>query len=145
MIEIRFQRENIPNGIVSVGVIFVDCPLTAIVRIGHSDSIEQVLLDELCISLSRHSFDDQTQQEKCGVVVDLLIAGLEIEWFSTEQLHQFLAGFFEHLEISKFRKLRVSLDSRCVVQEMPNRDMIALRWVVRKEFRHLVCEGKLPL
>src|SRR5438046_9401643 len=104
-----------------------------------------MFLNELYISFSRYPFDDQTQYEKCGVVVDLFIARVEVERPSTEQFHQFLARFFEHLEFSKSRKLRIPLDSGRVIQEMPNRDVIALCRVAGKKLRHLVRERKLSL
>ena len=73
------------------------------------------------------------------------VAGVEVERPSTEQFHQFLARFFEHLEFSKSRKLRIPLDSGRVIQEMPNRDVIALCRVAGKKLRHLVRERKLSL
>src|SRR5262245_25496467 len=90
-------------------------------RVRHAKWLEDALSKETVICLSGALLDDDAEQEIAGVAVSVFGTGSEIERRVCHQSKQFLA---RHILANIKPKLRsrVFRNSRCVVEELPDRD-----------------------
>ena len=120
--------------------------MAPIIRVIHTQGLENPLPDKFRIGFSADLFNDGPQQNITGIVVQPPFSGLEIHGFLFEKIDQFFNGHVQsHVFFPEFSHSGVASNSRGMVQQVFDGDVVAMGGILIQIFVNRIADLQFPL